>query len=87
MVNCEVSTEGSETARVGTDEQERHRRHVEKDECPQLHDVRNWQSNAKAPKGDFQYVDVAGIDSKESALTRGGLRSYELTERRSQQRS
>jgi len=39
-------TEGSKTAKSGTDEQEVHRRHKEKDEYPQQYDVQNQQSNA-----------------------------------------
>lgn len=49
------------TAKSGTDEQERHKRHDEKDEYPQQYDVLGQQSNADAPKGDFLYVDAAGI--------------------------
>lgn len=62
VANCEVRTEGSETAKFGTDEQEIHKRHEEKDEYPHQYDVRSQQSNADAPKGDFLCVDVSGIE-------------------------
>ena len=61
VANCEVGTEGSETAKSGTDEQERYKRLREKDEYPQQYDVRNQQSNADVPQGNFLYVDAAGI--------------------------
>ena len=54
-------SEGSETAKSGTDEQKRHKRHIEKDEYPQQYNVRSQQSNADVPSGNFLNVDVAGI--------------------------
>jgi hypothetical protein len=54
-------SEGSEPAKSGTDEQERHKRHKGKDEYPHQYDVLGQQSNADAPKGNFLYVDAAGI--------------------------
>jgi hypothetical protein len=61
-------TEGSETAKSGTDEQKRHKRHEEKDEYPQQYDVLGQQSNADAPKGNFLYVDAAGIGGRKMLL-------------------
>ena len=61
MVTSDRCTEGSETAKSGTDEQKRHKRHEEKDEYPHQYDVQNQQSNAGTLKVVFLYVDVAGI--------------------------
>lgn len=61
VANCEVGSEGSDTAKSGTDEQKWHKRQVEKDEYPQQYDVRSQQSNADALKSDFLNVDAAGI--------------------------
>jgi hypothetical protein len=41
VVYREVCTEGSQTAKVCTDEQKLHKRHSNKDECPQQHEVQN----------------------------------------------
>lgn len=43
-------TEGSEPAKSGTDEQEVHKRHSEKDEYPQQYDVQSQQSNADSSR-------------------------------------
>jgi hypothetical protein len=43
-------TEGSETAKSGTDEQKVHMRHNEKDEYPHQYEVQNQQSNAEISK-------------------------------------
>ena len=40
VVNREVGTEGSETAKSGTDEQKVHMRHLVGDKCPQQRNVR-----------------------------------------------
>ena len=43
-------TKGSETAKVGTDEQKRHKRHREKGEYAHQCEARSWQTNANTPK-------------------------------------
>lgn len=68
VANREVRTEGSEPAKFGTDEQEVHKRHEEEDEYPHQYDVLGQQSNADAPKGDFLYVDVSGIERRKVFL-------------------
>jgi hypothetical protein len=41
VVGCEARTEGSDTAKVCTDEQKLHKRHNNKDEYPQQYEVQN----------------------------------------------
>ena len=43
-------TKGSETAKVGTDEQKRHKRHREKGEYAHQYEAQSWQTNANTPK-------------------------------------
>jgi hypothetical protein len=48
VVDCEVGTEGSEPAKICTDEQKLHRRHNNKDEYPQQYEVQNSVLNMLA---------------------------------------
>jgi hypothetical protein len=59
VVYREVCTEGSGTAKSGTDEQERHKRLFEKGK--QTH-------HCNAHFANFQIVDVAGIGGKDMLL-------------------
>ena len=61
MVNCEVSTEGSKTAKVSTDEQEVHKRLLKGDERTQQREVQSEQKN-------LLLVDVPGINRKKKLL-------------------
>jgi len=54
VVESDFSTEGSETAKVGTDEQKVHKRLYKMDEQTQHCDVQRRQ--------EFYTVDVSGID-------------------------
>ncbi len=72
MVWREPCTEGSKTAKVGTDEQERHRRLWQKDEYAQQYDVRNRASDAQMSA--FVIVDVAGIDGRKMLLPKEVLK-------------
>jgi hypothetical protein len=45
VVNCEVGTEGSKTAKVGTDEQEVHKRLQNEDKRPQQRNVQRIQKS------------------------------------------
>lgn len=60
LVWGDLYSEGSETAKFGTDEQEVHKRHKEKDEYPHQYDVRGQQSNADTPKSDFSLCRCIG---------------------------
>lgn len=60
MVYREVCTEGSETAKVCTDEQKVHRRLINGDKCPQQHEVRRVQNRF--------LVDVPGIGGRKELL-------------------
>ena len=42
-------TKGSETAKVGTDEQKRHKRHREKGEHAHQCEAQSWQTNTNTP--------------------------------------
>ena len=65
MVYREVYTEGSGTAKVGTDEQEPDMRHGKSDEIAQLIDV-------QAQKAKYLSCRSGSDRPKEDALTRGG---------------
>jgi len=60
VVCREACTEGSETAKFGTDEQKRHKRHICLGEQPQLCEALRMQKN--------KYVDVAGIEGRKKLL-------------------
>jgi hypothetical protein len=60
VVDCEVGTEGSETAKACTDEQKVHRRLIDGDKCPQQHEVRRIQNRFS--------VDVPGIGGRKKVL-------------------
>ena len=65
MVNREVYTEGSKTAKSGTDEQERHKRLINEDKQAHLCDVQRLQK---------LFISRCRSDwMKGKALTRGGL--------------
>ena len=66
-------TKGSETAKVGTDEQKRHKRHREKGEYAHQCEARSWQTNANTPKRWFSVCRCRSDWRKENALTKGGL--------------
>jgi hypothetical protein len=65
VVYCEVSTEGSETAKSGTDEQERHMRHNCLGKQSQLCNAQSIQEK--------QLCRCRSHWTRERALTRGGL--------------
>ena len=65
VVYCEVSTEGSETAKSGTDEQERHMRLRNEDK-------QSHHCNVQSIKPSFS-SRCRSHWMKEEALTRGGL--------------
>ena len=60
MVESDFSTEGSETAKVGTDEQKVHKRLYKMDEQTHRCDVQRRQ--------EFYTVDVSGIDRRKTLL-------------------
>ncbi len=74
MVYREVCTEGSETAKSGTDEQERHKRLFEGGKQAHLCDARNQQpSDGRCRRNRM----------KEYVLTWGDLHCYGLAEEKS----
>ncbi len=78
VANREVGTEGSETAKPGTDEQEPHRRLIKSDEQTHHCDV-------QTPKGEYFISRCGGNRGKEDVLTWGDL--FVFFTKRSQQRS
>ncbi len=60
LVDCKVSSEGSEPAKVGTDEQEVHKRPYESDKQAQLCEIQ------RVPK--VHTVDVTGINRRSMLL-------------------
>ena len=60
MVYCEVCTEGSQTAKSGTDEQKRHKRQFKADKRTQQRNVQ------RIPK--LYFVDDAGIGGRKKLL-------------------
>jgi hypothetical protein len=75
VVESDFSTEGSETAKVGTDEQKVHKRLYKMDE--QTHHC-NVQKKTR-----ILYSRCIGNRLKENALTGGDLRCYELAMKKS----
>jgi hypothetical protein len=61
VVYCEVCTEGSETAKSGTDEQKRHMRLLNEDKQAMLCNVPSFFVNRSI-------VDVAGIGRRKKLL-------------------
>jgi hypothetical protein len=78
VVDCEVGTEGSDPAKVCTDEQKVHKRLIDGDKCPQQHKVQRMSKPF--------FSRCAGDRRKEKALTGGGLSDYGIIPKRSQQR-
>ncbi len=67
VVKCELRTEGSETAKVGTDEQEVHKRLQNEDKRPQQRNVQTCLSSDREYKSRF-VVDVSGINWRKMLL-------------------
>lgn len=78
MVESDFSTEGSEPAKVGTDEQEVHKRLIKMDEQTHHCDVQRIQKKKKILIGRCNRNQ-----QKEHALTGGGLQCYELAMKKS----
>ena len=79
VVYREECTEGSQTAKSGTDEQKCHRRQVKTDKRPQQRNVRRLPKPIRCRcTSDWM---------KEKVLTRGGLLNHEMVIKRSQQKS
>ena len=79
LVVGDVRSEGSETAKSGTDEQKRYMRHICSGKQPQ---------HCKAQRIPKEQVCRCRRNwRKEEALTRGGLRAFSQCKLRSQQRS
>ena len=77
MVCREASTEGSETAKSGTDEQERHMRLMNEDKQAHLCNVLRFQNHP--------LVDAAGIGGRKKLLP-GEVLLVEIQPERSQQK-
>lgn len=54
VVSGDRCTEGSETAKLGTDEQEQYMRPVNTDECPQQHDVLRLQNCLRVDAAEIE---------------------------------
>ena len=76
MVESDFSTEGSEPAKVGTDEQEVHKRLIKMDEQTHHCDVQRIQKKILIGRCNRN-------QQKEHALTGGGLQCYELAMKKS----